>query len=123
MHELSVCQQVIRQVDNIALQNQARSVSRITLQIGPLSGIEVPLLKQAFPFVSVKTVAEHAELRIDQLPVVVQCAQCGKKTETTPNRLSCSHCGDHHTRLISGDEMLLYSVELEKKSETENTNV
>lgn len=29
------------------------------------------------------------------------------------NRLLCGACGDWHTRIISGDELLLESVELE----------
>jgi hydrogenase nickel incorporation protein HypA/HybF len=29
------------------------------------------------------------------------------------NRLTCAACGDWHTRVISGDELLLESVELE----------
>ena len=30
----------------------------------------------------------------------------------TVNRLLCGACGDYHTRLLSGDEMILASVEL-----------
>jgi hydrogenase nickel incorporation protein HypA/HybF len=29
------------------------------------------------------------------------------------NRLICSDCGDWHTQILSGDELLLESVELE----------
>jgi hydrogenase nickel incorporation protein HypA/HybF len=112
MHELSICQQIMAQVGEIALQNQATAIESITLQIGPLSGVEAVLLKQAFPFATAQSIAENAELIIDELPIVIQCNQCGSKTNATANKLVCGECGDYHTQLISGDEMLLVSVEL-----------
>jgi hydrogenase nickel incorporation protein HypA/HybF len=42
----------------------------------------------------------------------VRCETCGAETEAEPNRLICATCGDYHTRLVSGDEMMLMSVEL-----------
>ena len=114
MHELAVCQQIMFQVKRIAKQHQASHIESITLHIGPLSGIEAPLLKQAFPFAAAQTIAEQAKLIIKILPVVIQCQQCDAQTTTTANRLICGHCGDYHTQLISGDEMLLASVELSR---------
>jgi len=112
MHELSICQQMMVQVNEIALQNHASSIESISLQIGPLSGVEATLLKRAFPFAAAHTIAEDAELIIEELPVVIQCNLCGSKSNTTPNKLVCSHCGDYHTQLLSGDEMLLTNIEL-----------
>jgi hydrogenase nickel incorporation protein HypA/HybF len=113
MHELSVCQSLLVQVERIALQHQARGVTCISLQIGPLSGIEPGLLQQAFTLARAGSVAEQATLVIESLPIRVKCRSCGEESEATPNRLLCRHCGDYHTQLISGDEMLLASVELD----------
>ena len=116
MHELSVCQALIIQVQEIAEQHGAYGVKLIKLQIGPLSGVEASLLENAFPLASAGTVAENALLQIDRLPVRVRCQQCGAESETAANRLLCGQCGDYHTQLISGDEMLLASVELIKEA-------
>ncbi|MBI1424182.1 MAG: hydrogenase maturation nickel metallochaperone HypA [Gammaproteobacteria bacterium] len=113
MHELSVCQGMLSQVEAIALQHQAKRVAAIILQIGPLSGIEPALLQQAFTLARAGSIAEQATLVIESLPVRVLCRQCGQESEVTPNRLLCKHCGDYHTQLVSGDEMLLASVELD----------
>ncbi len=112
MHELSVCQGLLQQVEVIAAQRAARGVANITIRIGPLSGIEPELLQRAFPLASAGTVAAAAKLVIEWLPIRVSCEQCGVETEATPNRLLCGACGDWHTRLVSGDELLLASVEL-----------
>lgn len=114
MHELSVCQGMLRQVMDIARQKQARAVTRIRVSIGPLSGVEPQLLAQAFPIASAGTPAAGATLELESLPVRVRCDQCGAESEARPNRLLCGACGDYHTRLLSGDELLLLSVELER---------
>lgn len=119
MHELSICQEIIIQVNDIAFQNQASVIESITLQVGPLSGVEAPLLKQAFPFAAAQTIAKNAELIIEELPVIVECKQCGTHSTVIPNKLICSQCGDYHTQLISGDEMLLASVELSRETPAE----
>lgn len=112
MHELSVCQGMLGQVEAIARSHRASEVRRIRVQVGPLSGVEPRLLEQAFPLACAGTVAEHAELVIENLPVRVHCDSCGSDSDATANRLLCGACGDWHTRLVSGDELLLASVEL-----------
>jgi hydrogenase nickel incorporation protein HypA/HybF len=111
---------MLQQVEQIAQERQATAVIRITVSIGPLSGVEAHLLSQAFPLAAAGSIARDAELVIETLPVRVKCEQCGAETEARPNRLLCGTCGDHHTRLLSGDEMLLASLEL--TSETREAN-
>ncbi len=115
MHEFAVCQDMLRQIETIAADEQAAAVEVITVRIGPLSGIEPQLLSQAFPLAAAGTVAENAELIIEALPIKVKCQLCGAETEAKANRLICGQCGDYHTQLLSGDEMLLASLELLKE--------
>lgn len=125
MHELSICRQTLKQVIEIAQGNNAYSVQSITLRIGPLSGVDARLLKQAFPFVAQQTLAEKAQLIINESPVLVKCAQCGSETEAKVNDLRCKLCASEQTQLLSGDEMLLVSIELDdhaSASESLNNN-
>jgi hydrogenase nickel incorporation protein HypA/HybF len=119
MHELSVCQGLLGQVDEIARRERALRVDRITLRVGPLSGVVPELLQQAFEIARAGSVAARAELHIENLPVRVRCTRCGAETDALPNRLLCGSCGDYRTRLLSGDELLLASVELTRE-ETED---
>ena len=114
MHELAVCQALMNQVENIAAERNARSVVTITIGMGPLSGVEAQLLKHAYPVASAGTIAEGAVLVIQDLPVRIKCNRCGSESEASPNKLLCAECGEWHTTLISGDELMLMSVELEK---------
>ena len=114
MHELSICQSIVSQVTDIAAQYNAKGVSLVRLQLGPLSGIEIPLLQQAFPIAITGSVAEGAELKIEASPIRVLCKSCHAETEASANRLVCGQCGDWQTTIISGDEILLDSIELLK---------
>lgn len=113
MHELSVCMSLLEQVAAIAEERSATNVTKIELNIGPLSGVESELLRNAYPIAAAGTVAENAELIIHDAAIIVSCSQCGAESPAKPNRLICGECGDFRTRVISGDELILKSLELE----------
>ncbi|MDH5484693.1 MAG: hydrogenase maturation nickel metallochaperone HypA [Gammaproteobacteria bacterium] len=112
MHELSICQSMLKQVCDVARQYHAPHVHSVRIQLGPLSGIEADLLKQVFPIASSGTLADGAELLIQTMPVRVLCKHCNAAFDVQINQLGCPVCGDTHTQLVSGDEMILDSVQL-----------
>jgi hydrogenase nickel incorporation protein HypA/HybF len=114
VHELAICQALVSQVETIAQQHSAARVVSIVIGMGALSGVEAQLLRHAYPVASAGTVAEDAQLEIEQLPIRVKCSECGEESTVKPNKLLCQHCGDWRTTLISGDELMLMRVELEK---------
>ena len=54
-----------RRPSPVAANNNAVSVERILLRVGGLSGVEPPLLEHAFEIARMGTVAEKAELGIE----------------------------------------------------------
>ena len=118
MHELAICQGLLRQVEKVAQANGASRVERIRLKVGPLSGVEPPLLQRAFEIARFGTVAEAAELEVIQSAIVVQCRECGSRGEALSNRLLCAHCGDWRVNVLEGDEMLLQSIDISETPET-----
>lgn len=124
MHELSVCHSILSQVEPIARERGA-VISVVHIQVGPLSGIEIPLLKNGWTIARAGTSASSARLEVEEMSITIECMACGQEGQATPNRMGCSHCGEWRTRLISGDEMLLRSIELERVNEPkmEKSNV
>jgi hydrogenase nickel incorporation protein HypA/HybF len=112
MHELSICLSLLDQVSEIAGQQGATRVDRIHLRIGPLAGVEPALLHSAWPLAAAGTIADAAELVIESSPIRVSCVDCKAESTATPNRLLCGACGGFHTRLVSGDELLLARLEI-----------
>jgi hydrogenase nickel incorporation protein HypA/HybF len=113
MHELSVCLALVEQAGRIADEHGARGIARIEIRIGPLSGVEPRLLRNAFPLAAAGTLAEHAELVIEDDAIRVACMSCGAESTASANRLLCASCGDYRTRLLSGDAMVLDRLELD----------
>jgi hydrogenase nickel incorporation protein HypA/HybF len=113
MHELSVCQALIGQVERVARESDARRVLNIYVSVGPLSGVEPKLLEHAYPLAAAGTVAQDARLVIESVPVQVRCRKCRAETPALANRLLCGACNDWQVDVIAGDEMLLQRVEIE----------
>jgi hydrogenase nickel incorporation protein HypA/HybF len=124
VHELAVAQALVEQVDAVIDQHAANQdhdasssdewrASLIRVRIGPLAGVVPELLASAFPLAAAGRRMQNAELEFVHAPIRVHCQTCGAESEAAMNRLLCGACGDWHTRIISGDELLLESVELE----------
>jgi hydrogenase nickel incorporation protein HypA/HybF len=113
VHELSVAQALVGQVEAVISQHGATQACLIRVRIGPLAGVVPELLASAFPLAAAGSRMESAELEFADAPIRVRCQTCGAESEAAMNRLTCAACGDWHTQVISGDELLLESVELE----------
>jgi hydrogenase nickel incorporation protein HypA/HybF len=112
VHELSVCQALLGQVAEIAKTRGASAVERITIEVGPLSGIEPELLASAFAILRAGGCAAKALLSIEPTRVTISCVACGAPSPAEPNRLVCAVCGGFRTRIIAGDELRLRRLEL-----------
>lgn len=113
MHELSVAQALVEQLEAITREQHADSALAFRVRIGPLSGVVPELLENAFSLAAAGSAAELARMELVDAPVRVRCQTCGAESEAAMNRLVCGACGDWHTQLISGDELILESVELQ----------
>lgn len=109
---MSICQALLTQVAAIAAERDAIAVERIIIELGPLGGVEPVSLRQAFAAARTGGCAADAVLTIESMPVIVLCMGCGARTTTVPNRLVCAACGGYRTKIVSGDELRLRSVEL-----------
>lgn len=112
MHELAICQALLRQAGAVADQRDAR-ILRLIVSIGPLSGVEEGLLRRAFSLASAGSAAEGAQLEIRAAPVEVSCDRCGSSFPVPANRLVCPGCGDWKTRVVSGDGLVLERIEMQ----------
>jgi hydrogenase nickel incorporation protein HypA/HybF len=112
MHELSLCDDLIRQVQLLADQHHAQNIAQVTVSLGALSGVEPILLVQAFEILKAGTAASNARLIINTVAVRIKCEHCGREADADPNKLTCPTCKSVSTRLVSGDEFILSQVEL-----------
>jgi hydrogenase nickel incorporation protein HypA/HybF len=103
---------LLGQVAEIAEQRGASAVERITIEVGPLCGVEPELLAGAFATLRAGGCAAEALLSIESTGVSISCISCGARSPAEPNRLVCAACGGFRTRIVAGDELRLRRVEL-----------
>lgn len=113
MHELSLAQGMVEQLEQVAVREHAVRVERIHVVIGKYSGVERDAFEFAFPFAAEGSVAEGAELVVEELPASIECKACQAISHPEPTLLICDICGSNEVELRGGREFLIRSVELE----------
>lgn len=122
MHEFAICQALLQQLEELVARHGASGVRRLTVQVGPLSGVEPGLLASAFAVARRGGCARRAQLLIESLPLRVRCTSCQSEGQAAHDRLSCGVCGSPRTQLLSGDELLLRRVELSMTSKSKESS-
>jgi hydrogenase nickel incorporation protein HypA/HybF len=109
VHELSICEAILQKVNAHA---EGRAVTSVTAKIGHLRQVVPDALLFSWEVVTESTEHKGAVLQIEQVPAVIECTECGRRTTLDLPILSCSACESFAVTLISGDEFQLVSMEV-----------
>ncbi len=116
MHEISLVQNLFQQLQDLADANKATKIIRITMEIGPQSGVVVDSFQFGFDILSTDDeLLNGAKLDIEIPPVKYRCTDCGYvETITTGNKPEeCSKCGELLLIPQGGEGLILLQVEME----------
>lgn len=105
MHELSLLENVRGILEDHALKQNFRRVTKVTLEIGKLSCVEPEALRFGFDVVRKDSLAENAELIIAELAGLGVCRQCQQQIEMETLYDPCGYCGSSLVTVIQGSEM------------------
>ncbi len=93
MHELSIVRDLLAQVERLACENEAHTVSRVVVGVGRLAGISSDTLAAGFHHLKADTRARTAELVTEAEQVLLRCASCGTERRLSNDSLRCRRCG------------------------------
>jgi hydrogenase nickel incorporation protein HypA/HybF len=116
MHELPVTESILKIVLKHAEINSVRHIVAIHLQIGKLSDLEDEWIQRYFDYLSKGSVAEGAKLKIERMPIMMQCNACSKSYEAEAGKLGdlvCPNCGDKDSTFLSGREYYIKDMEVQ----------
>lgn len=113
MHEFSIVQALLMQIEENAIYHKAKAVSKVHIIIGEVSGAEPSLLKTAFDTFKQNTIAQNSELIIEFQKPIIRCFSCGKSFELNKFRMRCPECESFNVKVEKGDELILKTLELE----------
>jgi hydrogenase nickel incorporation protein HypA/HybF len=69
-------------------------------------------LSHSWEIVVFGTPFEGVPLVVREVPAVIECRACGTHTELDDPIFRCGSCGSVETTVVSGDEMLVTSLDL-----------
>ena len=90
---------------------QGHRVSRVTLEVGELSGVSSESIAFCFDMVIQGTALEGASLEIRKIEGRVRCETCGAEFAATTLFAVCP-CGSHRLTRVQGEELNVKSMEL-----------
>lgn len=111
MHELGIVFYIIRDVKEVARENNVERVKTVVMDIGEVSTIIPDYLTDCWRWAADKEdVLRGCELRINTIPAVTFCEDCGKEYGTVRHGKKCPHCGSDKTYLIRGNEVEIKEI-------------
>ena len=108
MHELGITQNIVAIVAEAA---KGRRVTRVTLEVGKLSGVMADAIAFCFEVVAQGTPLEGASLEILEIEGRARCEACGLEFDAETLFAPCP-CGSHRSKRIHGEELIVKSMEM-----------
>lgn len=110
MHELAIAQSIVALAEEQARQHQATAIEELELEIGRLSGVEIPTLEFALESAIKGSLLEEARIIRHYIDGEARCAEC-ETCYPLPTLLTpCPHCGSWYFRLLKGKELRVKSI-------------
>jgi len=113
MHEMSIAIQIVEIAKAaVPADLEGAKVDFVDLRLGKLTAVVPDSLRFCFGIVSRDTTLAGAELRIDEVPVVVRCRDCGADSDIDEPPFICGSCTSGRLEIISGRELTVTSIEV-----------
>jgi len=113
MHELGIVFYIIKDVKQVAEENNATHINQVTLNLGEVSGVVSELLTDCWQWaVKKEPLMTDCELKIITLPAITYCEDCHKEYPTVQHGKTCPHCGSTHTYLKTGNEVEIKDISI-----------
>lgn len=113
MHEGAILNAVLETVGKVCEEQGIKKVNTIVLDVGELSNVVPEYLFKLFPSVCYKTRFEGVELKVNEVPALVRCKECGKVYRVVEEKGVCPQCkvqGPENYDILSGTEMIIKQI-------------
>lgn len=113
MHEMSLCESVLKIIEDQAAAQGFLTVNVVRLEIGKLSHAEPEAMRFCFQAVAQGTLAGDATLEILRPPGHAWCMTCSETVEIAERYDPCPKCGGHQLQVTGGDELRIKELEVD----------
>lgn len=113
MHEYHIVEGVVKQILEKAKNSNAKKITKVTLVLGELSGLQEESIRAYFDSLSKENLLEGAELAIKHVKSKLKCKDCGTIFEHERSDFNCPKCCSLGILLNSGKEFYIDNIEIE----------
>lgn len=107
---MSIVVSIVEIAEKEAKKNNAKKITKLELDIGTVSGIEIDALNFAFDSIKNETMMANAEIKINIIKAKSKCEDCDYEFNTEDVYSLCPKCDSYKTNVIQGKEMNVKSI-------------
>ena len=127
MHELSMAQGILNAVLETAEANDAIKVTDMVIEIGKLAMLNPEQLKFMLGVLCKDTIAENAEIVIEDIDVEIKCYNCDFEgiadiddSDHYAPMILCPKCESHRVEVLNGRDVTVKNISIEREDDDEN---
>lgn len=113
MHEMSLCESVIRILHREAERHRFVSVKTVWIEVGARSCVAPEAMDFCFKAVAKGTLAEGARIEMLREWPVGWCLDCGEAVALADGSEDCPRCGSHAVQICGSDTLRITNLEVE----------
>lgn len=113
MHEASIALSILDIITSQCQKDGYNRINSVKVRIGRASGVLPEALSFAFDAAKIDTIANHAELIIETIPLGGLCYDCGNSFEVEDTYvLNCPECSSSSFKIEKGFEMDIIEMDV-----------
>ena len=113
MHELGIVVHVIKQIEQLAKEQNVKEVKELTLEVGEVSGIVKQYFVDAFEWSKKRTeFMKDCKLNLIILEAISYCEDCKDTFPTVKHGIHCPKCGGENTYLVTGRDVSIRDIKV-----------
>jgi hydrogenase nickel incorporation protein HypA/HybF len=124
MHELSMAQGILNAVLETAEANDAIKVTDMVIEIGKLAMLNPEQLKFMLGVLCKDTIAENAEIVIEDIDVEIKCYNCDFEgiadvddSDHYAPMILCPKCESHRVEVLNGRDVTVKNISIEREDD------
>ncbi|MDZ4655621.1 MAG: hydrogenase maturation nickel metallochaperone HypA [Coriobacteriia bacterium] len=113
MHEMSICDGILKSAVEAAEAEGATRINRVEVTIGELTQIVEDALQFAFEVLRTDTIATDATLDVTVLEARSRCMDCSAEFRHDRYEVKCPECSSYLCSLLQGRELRIDSIDVD----------
>ena len=111
MHELGIVFEVVKVLEQVAVEQNLTAVDTRVLQVGELCGVIPVYLDECWPAaIDKKPYFKNTKLKLDVVPGMAKCRNCGEVFNVIAYEGYCPKCNSFDKDLLSGREFMIKEI-------------